>query len=131
MFAISLLAVVVFNHIIIYFFIFDLFRFFPDNRDSVSVIPNSDSSYCCIRNQASVRGITVSEEDIFVAYSKSDVIRVYNRDTFKMRSVTVPGMRDPWDIAYSNQCLYIGGKETENGPRIHVGFSRRVGLLAS
>ena len=73
---------------------------------------NEDTTFVPIENMTSVPeviGITASEKEIFVIRQSSSEIKVFDCDTFKfVRNISATGLRDPCDITYSENALFVG-----------------------
>ena len=85
--------------------------------DTVSF--NEDSTCVPIGNITTchVTGVTAIEKEIFVIRQTSSIIEVYDCDTFKcLRNMSATVLKDPFDITYSRNALFVG---TEASKLIH------------
>ena len=82
--------------------------------DTVSF--NEDSACLHIGNITNVRnvvGVTVSEKEIFVIRRTSSIIEVFDCDTSKfLRNISTNCLKDPCDITYSRNALFVGERTT-------------------
>ena len=63
-----------------------------------------------ISNLESVSGIAVSDDQIFVVFSGSNVVNILDYALKSWKSLALNEVEDPWDITYSDPFVYIGEK---------------------
>ena len=62
-----------------------------------------------IPGMSKVLGVTVSEKEIFVVCQSRSEVKVFDCDTYKFRrTIPVPGLKDPWDISFCENALFVG-----------------------
>ena len=66
-------------------------------------------------------GFTISNEELFCIFPNSRAIRVYNNEPFALqRSITVKGMKRPYDIVASEDVLYVSERGDKSIHRIQL-----------
>ena len=59
------------------------------------------------------QGFAILKEELFLIFPDFPGIEVYNIDSFAFqRTITVEGMEDAWDIAVSEDALYVSALKT-------------------
>ena len=91
---------------------------------SASLIPKSKKICDSIPNQESVRGIAVSGNEIFVIFTESKKVKIFDHALTTLKSLTVHELEDPWDITYSDSFLYIGEKSLNRVRKVSFHPSR-------
>jgi len=63
-----------------------------------------------LNHNAAITGVATVGQDLFVLSDESDIIHIYNTsrpDNVVARTVTVPGIRNGWDMASCHESVYI------------------------
>ena len=56
-----------------------------------------------------VAGVTIFENEVFVICRSSSEIKVFDCESLaSLRNISIPSLKDPWDITFSENILFVG-----------------------